>query len=70
MSSPRAIARILAAREAPLAGAGGICPLDTIFIESLLLLSSDCCWRKSEITTACCVIKTKVKKRRRSRFYF
>ena len=45
MSSPRAIARILAAREDPLPEAGGILPLETILIESLLLLSS-VCWRK------------------------
>lgn len=41
VSSPLATARILAAREAPLAGAGGRCPLETILIESFLLLSSD-----------------------------
>lgn len=45
MSSPRAIARILAAREDPLPEEGGILPLDTILIESFLLLSS-VCWRK------------------------
>lgn len=40
VSSPLATARILAAREAPLVGAGGRCPLDTILIESFLPLSS------------------------------
>ena len=45
MSSPRAMARILAAREDPLPEAGGILPLDTILIESFLPLSS-VCWRK------------------------
>ena len=48
MSSPLATARILAAREAPLAGAGGRCPLETILIESFLLLSSDCVCREEQ----------------------
>ena len=48
VSSPLATARILAAREAPLTGAGGRWLLETILMESFLLLSSDCAWNEEE----------------------
>ena len=56
VSSPLATARNLAAREAPLAGAGGRCPLETILIESFLLLSSDwfCTKLKKNSNAWCC----------------
>lgn len=56
VSSPLAMARILAAREAPLADAGGMCPLETILIESFLLLSSDCCCENQKQKTLTAVI--------------
>ena len=61
MSSPRAIARILAAREDPFPEAGGILPLDTILIESFLPLSSVCWRKKRKLSNDKCSFRYKIR---------